>query len=347
MKVLYIGQCDLGSTSRMRYEIIGNLLKSKIELIDTSLEIHGSNKIIRSIGWRYFIGPLIWRINQNIKNKVIEGNKKFELIWVDKGVFIYPNLLRKLKKNTNLLLHYTPDTAFYENNSRFFRNGLDIYDYLITTKSFEIEEYLNRVLKNKIIYLTQGYNSNIHYPRVDFNNKMESITFIGLCEPYREMVLNKLVKNGFSIVLGGYGWSSFLKKNKEFKDKITFVGELVIDEDYAQIISHSKFALGLLSKKFPETHTTRTFEIPACGTCLITEENMEINTFFEDNECIKFRDLNQLLEKLIYYSIQKHELENISNLGLQRVKKDNRNYENQIRFVLEYVQKSSVKVGIN
>lgn len=39
------------------------------------------------------------------------------------------------------------------------------------------------------------------------------------------------------------------------------------------------FARGALSRRFPERHTTRTFEIPACGTVLITEWNEEISVF--------------------------------------------------------------------
>jgi spore maturation protein CgeB len=340
MKALYIGQAELGSTSRMRFEILEGLLNSEIKLINISDLINSSGKISKSIGWRFFFGPLIWKINSLIKKEVCQNQQSYDLIWVDKGVFIYSELLIKIKRKTNLLIHYTPDTAFYENNSRFFRKGIDIYDYLITTKSFEIIEYKNRVNENKIIYLSQGFNANVHYPRVDFQEKSDSITFIGLCEPYREHILTKLVHNGFSIILGGHGWSSFLKKNKQYNSKIKFIGESILNNQYAHAISQSKFALGLLSKKFPEFHTTRTFEIPACGTCLITEENQEINEFFQDNECVKFTEFDKLLEKLNFFMVEINELEKVTNAGYNRVINDQRNYREQIAFVLNQLNNS-------
>ena len=59
---------------------------------------------------------------------------------------------------------------------------------------------------------------------------------------------------------------------------ITFNEERYIEE-YAKIISLSYFGLGLLSNWVPELHTTRTFEIPACNTCLITPKTIEIANF--------------------------------------------------------------------
>jgi spore maturation protein CgeB len=337
MKALYIGQAEIGSTSRMRFDILCELINSEMDLLNTSELILTSGKVSRSMGWRYFIGPMIWNINVHIKKVVCQNQQTYDLIWVDKGVFIYPKILREIKKRTNKLIHYTPDTAFHENNSRFFRKGIDIYDYLITTKSFEIFEYKKKVKEDKIIYLTQGYNAKIHYPRVEFQEKVDSITFIGLCEPYREKILTHLIQNGFHITLGGYGWGTFLKKNKNFKSNINYIGERILNEQYAQAISESKFALGLLSKKFPEFHTTRTFEIPACGTCLVTEVNLEINSLFEDNECLKFGNQEQLLEILKYITKEQSELKKISELGYIRVIKDKRNYEDQIRFVFSII----------
>ena len=48
--------------------------------------------------------------------------------------------------------------------------------------------------------------------------------------------------------------------------------------------------LGLLSKWIPEKHTTRTLEIPACGTLLVTEKNEETAAFFEDEDVIFFKE---------------------------------------------------------
>jgi spore maturation protein CgeB len=337
MKKLYIGQANLGSTSRMRFESLEELVGEKFDLVDLSQIIASTNRIIRSIGWRIFRGPLIWKINLEIKEKVLGSRNIYDMIWVDKGVFIYPKILKELKKRTKYLIHYTPDTAFYENNSRFFRGGMDFYDYLITTKSFELKEYYRRVSREKLIYITQGVNSNIHKPRNFFFEKSDTITFIGLYEPHREEVIKCLIQNGYHIILGGFGWQRFIKRQQLYSDKIKYIGESIFNEQYAEAISQSKFALGLLSKKFPESHTTRTFEIPSCATCLITEENDEVNSFFTDEECLKFKDQVDLLNKLKFYHSNPKILESVINNGYLKVQSLNVNYKTQLKVILDKI----------
>jgi spore maturation protein CgeB len=337
MKKLYIGQTNLGSTSRMRFESLEELLGEKFDLVDLSQIIESKNRITRSVGWRFFRGPLIWKINLEIKKKVLESRTFYDLIWVDKGVFIKPKILKELKKRTKYLIHYTPDTAFYENNSRFFRRGIDFYDYLITTKSFELAKYKSRVSEEKLIYLTQGINSSLHKPSKNFFEKSDTITFIGLNEPYREEVITCLIQNGFHIILGGFGWQRFIKRQKLHSDKIKYIGESILNEEYADAISQSKFALGLLSKKFPESHTTRTFEIPSCATCLITEENEEINSFFTDEECLKFKDQDDLLNKVNFYHTNPKILESLINNGYLKVQSLNVNYKTQLKVILDKI----------
>lgn len=337
MKVLYIGQCEIGSTSRMRYNVINSLSDSEAQLIDTSQSINRVNKLFNSIGWRFNLGPLIWKVNKSITQFLLKDKNDFDVIWIDKGVFIYSSVLLKLKSRTKLLVHYTPDTAFLGNYSRYFVSSMHLYDFLITTKSFELEFYLKYVEKSKIILIPQGYDPKVHYPRCDFSQKNNSITFIGLHEPYREEVLISLLESGFYIVLGGVGWRNFLKKYSSRINQITFLGDKVVNDQYAAAISTSKFALGLLSKKFPELHTTRTFEIPACGTCLITEENEEINSFFSVEECVKFRSTEDLIQRLNYIKTHPDLLESITLNGYHRNKKESRDYPSQISNVFQMI----------
>ena len=77
MKVLYIGQYSSGTTSKMRADILRELLiPSKFEVIDTHVPFYNTSKIWRSIGFRYKIGRLISETN----NYVLEELKKLNLL---------------------------------------------------------------------------------------------------------------------------------------------------------------------------------------------------------------------------------------------------------------------------
>ena len=336
MKALYIGQCGEGSTSKMRYDLLQEFINSPIELINISLYIENSNRVSLSLAWRYYSGPIVQRINKEIQEFLKTPEKKWDFIWVDKGVFIYPKNLKKLKSRTRHLVHYTPDTAFFANNSRHFRSSINTYDWLVTTKSFEFDEYSKRVSQKKIHLISQGYNPDIHYQRNSFVEKEIAITFIGLCESNRELVLKRILKAGHKVFIGGLGWNKFLKKNRE-NNKLVFLGEKIWDNEYANAISRSSFAIGLLSKKFPELHTTRTFEIPACGTCLVTERNEEIDGFFSEDEAIKYSTTTELLNKLNYFSSNIAQLEAITRKGKSRIEKDRRDYKFQLEIILQKI----------
>jgi spore maturation protein CgeB len=294
MKVLYIGQCEEGSTSKMRFDVMSSYFNVKIDLINVSDLIFSTNKIFRTLGWRLKIGPLIWRVNQLI-NYTISQNDMYDLIWIDKGVFISFDTMMSIRSKCIKLVHFTPDPAFFYHNSRFFKKSLTLYDYCITTKSFELSEYKRYGCQN-LIYSPQCYDELIHKPLYSFEEKVYDVCFIGHYEKERALILQNLIDNNIRVVIGGIKWSAFAKKNK-YKTNFTYVGSHLAGLDYSRVLSSSKIGLGLLSKWIPEKHTTRTFEIPACGTFLATEINDEIFSFF-GNDVLYFSDSINLLSQV-------------------------------------------------
>lgn len=315
----------MGSTSRMRYEKLKLFFKINIDLVDITPTIQSNNKVFRSIGWRYKIGPLTSRINKAIESKI--DQQFYDIVWVDKGVFIKPKTIKQLRKQTNKLIHITPDPAFYFHQSRFFNQSIKYYDVCITTKSFEIELYKKKGAQSTY-YLTQGFDKKIHRPIVKFELKKYDVCFLGHYEKERAELIQLLLDNEVSVALAGIKWKSFADKNTN--KNLFYFGNHVAGDDYARLISESRLGLGLLSKWIPEKHTTRTFEIPACKTCLVTESNDEIDNFFADSECLKFKDADDCLIKVQSILQTPEKIKEVSELGFNRVIKDRRDYESQI-----------------
>ncbi|MGB3545567.1 MAG: glycosyltransferase, partial [Saprospiraceae bacterium] len=118
---------------------------------------------------------------------------------------------------------------------------------------------------------------------------------------------------------------------------LTYLGDAVYDDDYSALISSSKFSLGFLSKHFPEYHTTRTFEILACGTALLTERTPETLAFFKDDEVIFYKNKDELIEKIKYYKNHDEELEHLINKGREKVVKSGYDYHSILSKVLQTV----------
>ena len=331
MKVLYIGQYSEGTTSKMRALQLASILEnSDFDVIDTHIPFYKSHRIIRSIGARFKVGPLLSNINRFINRLLIH---EYDLIWVDKGVFIKKKTLLKIRNKAKTLIHFTPDMAFYANKTSDFISNMDVYDYLVTTKSAELSFYEEKVDQHKIIFAKQGYDLQVHKPYFSFEEKESYVSFIGLNELSREVIIQKLIDNKIQVKIAGNGWNDFVNKN-ENNSYLEYVGTGLFSSEYSKFISKSMMSLGLLSKNFPELHTTRTFEIPACNTALLTEENKETSSFFESNEAIFYKNEDDLIEKIKYFLNNKQELKEVTVKGNNKVISSRCDYKSILQDIL-------------
>ena len=96
-------------------------------------------------------------------------------------------------------------------------------------------------------------------------------------------------------------------------------------------------AWGALSKWVPELHTTRTFEIPACGTALVTERNSETASFFKNSDAIFYNDINDLVTQVKYYMSNNKSLETLTEKGTKTVHLQGKDYKSIIHTLLQQI----------
>ena len=325
-KAAYIGILTPGSTSRMRAEWLRRLTPDwEWEWLDTDPPLVATSRISQSLAYRFQFGSGVDRINEAVMEWLT--GKSFQLAWVDKAIFLRPETITRIREASRRLVHFTPDTAFHANKSRNFEATIESFDLLVTTKSFEVDEYRRRLVRDTLFVTTQGFDPEVHYPRNTPDQRSKEVAFVGLAEPYRESCLATLLQHSIPIVLAGHGWNSFRNKWRG-NANLRFGGESLFGDDYARLLSRAWIGLGLLSKRFPELHTTRTFEIPACGALLATERNSETETFFSDDEALFFRDPVELATRIaaIWAEDAAVDLKRIAANGRVRVIADKRDY---------------------
>lgn len=333
MKVLYIGHYDVGSTSRMRGEYLKELLPGSVfKAINIDPPLNATPRILRSVGWRYKRGPLIRNINNHVKNE-LKNDYSYELVWIDKGVFIDPEIVHQLRKNSNRLVHFTPDPAFTYHRSKLFYQSIPYYDYCVTTKSFEIESY--KALGAKPIFCTQGFDPKVHKPYHEAKEK-QGVVFIGHKEEEREYIMSQLVEKKVKVTIAGNHWDKFAAKRKG-KANLIYKGKGVFGDDYAKELSGALLGLGLLSRWVPELHTTRTFEIPACKTALVTEHNPEIGSVFSDDEVIYYDDADEAVSKIEHYVQKREKVAAFAENGFRKVTRGGYSYPDILSKILKQV----------
>lgn len=334
MRILYVGHYNDGSTSKMRGEYLKDILNaSEFYHINIDIPLQGTNRLARSFGWRYRKGPLITNINNYIVSHTPRND--FELVWIDKGVFIKPSVLRYLRSCCKLLIHFTPDPAFMYHQSELFYNSIPDYDYCITTKSFEMNEYKKYGARN-VLYCTQGYDPRVHKPYYSFSQK-SGVVFIGHREPDREEIISKLLQKKICVKLAGINWEKFSGKHK-LNPNLQYLGNGIFGAEYARVISESLLGLGFLSKIIPELHTTRTLEIPACGTALATERNEETQNLFNEDDVLFYSNHDELLYKIDNVYNDKEALKRITNQGMNRLRNGGYDYKSILERILKQIE---------
>jgi len=98
-----------------------------------------------------------------------------------------------------------------------------------------------------------------------------------------------------------------------------FEGDAIFGDHYAEVLSQAMLGLGLVTRRFAELHTTRTFEIPACGTALVTQDNAEIRAVFGDGDVVFFEDFTDLAAQCRQLLQQPDLLRELTARGHQRV----------------------------
>jgi spore maturation protein CgeB len=333
-KILYIGTYSEGTTTKMRGNSLQRIFsETAFQIINIDIPFYQSPKIARSIGFRYKIGPIINKINSYII-KNIQDN--YDMIWVDKAVFITKTTTKILKQRTKILIHYTPDPAFQFHHSHHFESSISLYDYAITTKMFEQPDYQKFLKPEQIIFSTQGFDPSLHSPITPFNQKKNGVVFIGHNEKEREKAASLLLKNNIPLAIAGINWKTFAKKNKN-NPLLNYMGDSIYGTNYTKILSEYYFSWGAISKWIPEKHTTRTFEIPACGTALITERNNETIQFFNEQDVIFYSSFNEMIDKIKYYLEHLPELEVIIQNGLTCIKNKGFDYDSLIKKIMNEI----------
>ena len=334
MKAAYVGTLTPGSTSLMRAERLRALTPSTEWVwVDTDSVLIQSERIWQTAAYRLKAGKAVREINKVTQAAL--GSGAYDIVWVDKAIFLEPDTVEHLRKIARRLVHFTPDTAFANGRSRHFDKTLRLYDLVVTTKSFDVPEYLRLAGRDTVHLTTQGYDSDVHFPRNPDSERRDEVIFVGLGEPARERCLAALMENGITVRLAGRDWDGFVRRWGR-KPNLFYEGPGMFGSAYATALSQSWIGLGLLSKRFAELHTTRTFEIPACGAILATEANAETTGFFDAGEALFFTDANDLASriKLLLSTEPRENLSAMATRGRNRVVEDRRDNEHILSAVL-------------
>lgn len=337
MRIYYIGQLWSGGTCGERMRTL-RTMGHDVFPFDTSPWTIGGFPVARSLEHRFNVGPSIWGLNRTLAKHALDVGP-VDLVWVDKGRWLYPHTLEAVRSRLDArTLHYSPDAQLVLNQSRHFEACLPLYDYIVTTKPFELALYESRGARCVQLVL-QGFDprfASYSAASSDATAWSSSLCFIGHCERYYTTQAKALADADLPLRVWGSGWPEFARRNPWAAGNVA--GDGAWAEDYLRALAHARIGLGLLSKLIPETTTTRSFEIPAMGTFLLAERTDEHASLFEEGkEAEFFADSQELVDKARFYLANNVARDRIAIAGKDRCLRSGYSSREQLARVLAMV----------
>lgn len=219
-------------------------------------------------------------IHTEINKQFKEEATKFrpDLIWVFKGMEIFPASLKWAREKNTILLNYNPDNPFIFTGSgsgnKNVAQSIDLY-HLHFTYNLEIKEKLQKEYNAKTFFLPFGYD--VDESIISDCEKEEEIVracFLGNPDKQRAEFIMDLARHGVEIDLYGNNWAGFLNHD------LIRIFPPVYNSDFWKTLYRYRVQLNLMRIHNENSHNMRSFEVPGVGGIQLAPDTPEHREFF-------------------------------------------------------------------
>lgn len=245
----------------------------------------------------------IYRGYEPVNRELIKmaGDLKPDIIWIFKGMEIYPSTLIHLKEGHFKLVNYNADHPFV-----FAGRGSGNSNVTQSVGLYDLHFCYNEGLRQRIagefrlpaVYLPFAFDlAREAYETAVHHTELKKICFIGNPDFIRVEMLLKLSKSGFEVDVYGHGWNrTRLAIRKNIR-----IHEAVYGQEYWNKLRQYRVQLNIFRKHNLGSHNMRTFEVPAVGGIQLSPFSGEQAGFFEENKEIFFyHHIGELEDKCRY-----------------------------------------------
>jgi len=340
-RILYVGPLWYGSTCLQRLVAFKELVHEVVSIDTAAPNIKWGGLLALRVLWRLGFNPDLSGVNRRIFSEV--KNQQFDMVWIDKGLEIKPETLRKAKELSPkiTIVGYSPDDmGSRHNQSKNFLACLPYYDWYCTTKTYNVQE-LKDLGCPMVMFTGNAYDPHTHRPR-DLSAEEKKrlggpVGFIGGFEDQRAKSISFLAEQGTRVGVWGNGWKENCQPGHP---NLRIKGPSIYGDDYARAICSFDICLGFLRKVNRDLQTTRSIEIPACGVFMLAERTSEHLELFEEGKEAEFFDSDaELIEKVKYYLKNEPERRRIAQAGRERCLRSGYSNHDRLKEIIRNIEK--------
>jgi len=243
---------------------------------------------------------------------------------------------RLLETPARLHVHYSADDVSNPYNTTpdylaFERN----WDLIVTTKRHNVPELRDRGAR-AVKFVHSAYDPAWHHLSARRQTQQYLVGFIGACRPDRRDEMISLARRyGTKALVRGPGW----RRVPELHRTRATVAGPVYGENFSVVIATVLANLVLLNSDNRDTHTCRSFEVPAAGGLFVGKRTDEHEELLEDRtECMLFSDQAELDEILESCESNPDHANKIAQAGYRRIVKGGHRYVDRAREIVDAIR---------
>jgi spore maturation protein CgeB len=214
----------------------------------------------------------------------------------------------------------------------WFIKALPHYDVVCSPRRANYSDLIKAGCK-RVEYVPFGYNSDLFYsePAPPDQQPSADVFFAGGGDRDRVPYMQALVKAGFRLALYGGYWDRY-PETRDFAQGHADIPTLRLAPHYA------KLALCLVRQANRDGHCMRTFEVPAIGACMLTEDTPEHRDIFgaEGETVVYFKSMSELIEKTQWLLDHEGERQQLARNVHQLITQGGHTYDDRLKTMLTF-----------
>jgi spore maturation protein CgeB len=223
----------------------------------------------------------------------------------------------------------------------YFRSLAPFYDYFFHIQGRAMETELTRLGLTRFLYLPLAADPDVFKP-IDNQQTLApyraDLSFMGAGYPNRRAFFTQLLD--YDLKIWGTEWDLSSPLGQVVQDR----GRRVSTEETVLIYNAARINLNLHSSIFSsgldnqgDFVNPRTFEVASCGAFQLVDKRRPLEKHFEpEKEIVTFHNIEDLKEKIDYYSDHPQERKNISQKARNRVLSQH-TYHHRMKTMLDYI----------
>ena len=221
---------------------------------------------------------------------------KPDVIWVFKGMEIFPDTLEKLKKDF-WLANYNPDHPFVITSSGSGNNNVTRsvgFYHLHFCYHTGLQQQIEKTFNLPAVFLPFAYETtDMVYEDQNNIDEINRVCFQGNPDKYRARKIEMLTEAGMEVDAYGIGWHhTALQHNSRVR-----LFNIASRPEFWKLNQQYRVQLNLFREYNNGSHNMRTFEIPAVGGIQLSPYSHEQTLFFDaDKEIFFFNNDHEMVE---------------------------------------------------